>query len=145
MGDVLNGEFEISTKCEHRIWLAKCTWAKPKPLLQAERARVKGETSFYSCSVRFYEWIDSDESWIGFAMISRSAPWIELQPMCRKAQFMPQAIHESTAFNSRNREVAIHCVFSVKDNTHFIFGFEFMFNYFRLILPPFLLRLFCFP
>ena len=30
---------------------------------------------------------------------------------------MPQAIHESTAFNSRNREVAIHCVFSVKDNT----------------------------
>jgi len=37
--------------------------------------------------------------------------------MCRKAQFMPQAIHESTAFNSRNRKVAIHCVFSVKDNT----------------------------
>ena len=31
---------------------------------------------------------------------------------------MPQAIHESTAFNSRNRKVAIHCVFSVKDNTH---------------------------
>ena len=31
---------------------------------------------------------------------------------------MPQAIHESTAFNSCNREVAIHCVFSVKDNTH---------------------------
>ena len=30
---------------------------------------------------------------------------------------MPQAIHESTAFNSRNRKVAIHCVFSVKDNT----------------------------
>ena len=30
---------------------------------------------------------------------------------------MPQAIHESVAFNSRNREVAIHCVFSVKDNT----------------------------
>jgi len=41
-----------------------------------------------------------------------------LQPMCREAQFMPQAIHESTAFNSRNRKVAIHCVFSVKDNTH---------------------------
>jgi len=40
-----------------------------------------------------------------------------LQPTCRKAQFMPQAIHESTAFNSRNRKVAIHCVFSVKDNT----------------------------
>ena len=38
--------------------------------------------------------------------------------MCRKAQFMPKAIHESMAFNSRNREVAIHCVFSVKDNTH---------------------------
>jgi hypothetical protein len=37
--------------------------------------------------------------------------------MCRKAQFMPQAIHESTAFNSRNRKVAIHSVFSVKDNT----------------------------
>jgi len=31
---------------------------------------------------------------------------------------MPQAIHESIAFNSRNRKVAIHCVFSVKDNTH---------------------------
>ena len=31
---------------------------------------------------------------------------------------MPQAIHESLTFNSRNREVAIHCVFSVKDNTH---------------------------
>ena len=30
---------------------------------------------------------------------------------------MPQAIHESTAFNSRGREVAIRCVFSVKDNT----------------------------
>ena len=30
---------------------------------------------------------------------------------------MPQAIHESTVFNSRNRKVAIHCVFSVKDNT----------------------------
>jgi len=43
--------------------------------------------------------------------------------MCRKAQFMPQAIHESLAFNSRNREVAIHCVFSVKDNTHLILSF----------------------
>ena len=45
--------------------------------------------------------------------------------MCRKAQFMPQAIHESTAFNSRNRKVAIHCVFSVKDNTlnHSLFFF----------------------
>ena len=30
---------------------------------------------------------------------------------------MPQAIHESAAFNSRNREVAIHCVFSVKSIT----------------------------
>ena len=30
---------------------------------------------------------------------------------------MPQAIHESTAFNSCNRKVAIYCVFSVKDNT----------------------------
>ncbi len=30
---------------------------------------------------------------------------------------MPQAIHESTAFNSRNHKVAIHGVFSVKDNT----------------------------
>ena len=39
--------------------------------------------------------------------------------MCRKAQLMQQAIHESKAFNSRNREVAIHCVFSVKDNTHY--------------------------
>jgi len=35
---------------------------------------------------------------------------------------MPQAIHESTAFNSRNRKVAIHCVFSVKDNTHSPWG-----------------------
>ncbi len=50
-------------------------------------------------------------------MNSRSAPCIELQPMCREAQFMPQAIHESFAFHSRNRKVAIHCVFSVKDNT----------------------------
>ena len=33
---------------------------------------------------------------------------------------MLQAIHESTAFNSRNRKVAIHCVFSVKDNTHIL-------------------------
>ena len=39
---------------------------------------------------------------------------------------MPQAIHESTAFNSRNRKVAIHCVFSVKDNTH-NFGGVFLF------------------
>ena len=30
---------------------------------------------------------------------------------------MPQAIHESLAFNSCNRKVAIHCAFSVKDNT----------------------------
>ena len=30
---------------------------------------------------------------------------------------MPQAIHENLAFNSRNLRVAIHCVFSVKDNT----------------------------
>ena len=30
---------------------------------------------------------------------------------------MPQAIHESIAFNSRNREVAIHCVFSLTENT----------------------------
>ena len=30
---------------------------------------------------------------------------------------MPQEIHESAAFNSRNREVAIHCVFSSGDNT----------------------------
>ena len=49
-------------------------------------------------------------------MNSRFAPWIELQPMCHKAQFMPQAIHESLAFNSCN-PVAIRCVFSVKDNT----------------------------
>ncbi len=33
---------------------------------------------------------------------------------------MPQAIHESTAFNSHNRKVAIHCAFSVKDNTHIL-------------------------
>ena len=39
--------------------------------------------------------------------------------MRRKAQFMPQAIHESTAFNSQSRKVAIHCVFSAGDNTHF--------------------------
>ena len=36
---------------------------------------------------------------------------------------MPQAIHESLSFNSRKREVAIHCVFSVKDNTHYRFAF----------------------
>ena len=30
---------------------------------------------------------------------------------------MPQAIHESTAFNSRNRKVAIHCVLFLTDNT----------------------------
>ena len=36
---------------------------------------------------------------------------------------MPQAIYESTAFNSRNRKVAIHCVFSVKDNTHIVGDF----------------------
>ena len=41
---------------------------------------------------------------------------------------MPQATHESTAFNSRNREVAIHCVFSVKDNTHSILSFYFCFE-----------------
>ena len=35
---------------------------------------------------------------------------------------MPQAIHESVAFNSRNRKVAIHCVFSVKDNTLMLSG-----------------------
>ena len=43
--------------------------------------------------------------------------------MRRKAQFMPQAIHESTAFHSCNRKVAIHCVFSVKENTHTHSGF----------------------
>ena len=40
---------------------------------------------------------------------------------------MPQAIHESIAFNSRNREVAIHCVFSVKDNTHSQSVFRFIY------------------
>ena len=45
-------------------------------------------------------------------------PWIELQPMCRKAQFMPKAIHESLTFNSCNRKVAIHCVFPLWANTH---------------------------
>ena len=43
---------------------------------------------------------------------------------------MPQAIHESTAFNSRNCEVAIHCVFSVKDNTHFGIAFFYFRFYF---------------
>ena len=38
--------------------------------------------------------------------------------MYRKAQFIPQAIHESIAYNSYNRKAAIHCVLSVKDNTH---------------------------
>ena len=91
------------TECEHRIWPVKCkyglslspyTWT-PKAHtslrgtpIQAERARVKGSKSFYSCSVCFYGWIDADASWIGFAMISRVAPWIELQRMCRKAQFI---------------------------------------------------------
>jgi len=44
---------------------------------------------------------------------------------------MPQAIHEGTAFNSRNRKVAIHCVFSVKDNTHILLIF--LYNYDTLI------------
>jgi hypothetical protein len=43
--------------------------------------------------------------------------------MCRKAQFMPQAIHESTAFNSRNRKVAIHCVMSLTDKSRYSVGF----------------------
>jgi len=38
--------------------------------------------------------------------------------MCRKAQFMPQAIHESTAFHSRNRKVAIHLRVLPEGNTH---------------------------
>ena len=59
----------------------------------------------------------------------------ELQPMCRKAQFMPQAIHESTAFNSRSRKVAIHCVFSVKDNTHIRDAFFVNQLHFRRNLP----------
>ena len=46
-----------------------------------------------------------------------------------RLQFMPQAIHESTAFNSRNRKVAIHCVFSVKDNTHIRGDFYFIERY----------------
>ena len=47
--------------------------------------------------------------------------------MCRKAQFMPQAIHESLSFNSRKRKVAIHCVFSLKGtriNNAFFVGRE---------------------
>ena len=35
-------------------WSVKCKWAKPKPILQAERARVKGNKSFYSCSCFFF-------------------------------------------------------------------------------------------
>ena len=36
---------------------------------------------------------------------------------------MPQAIHESSAFNSRNRKVAIHCVFSFWENTRYYICF----------------------
>ena len=36
---------------------------------------------------------------------------------------MPQAIHESLSFNSCKRKVAIHCVFSAWDNTHFVGDF----------------------
>ena len=50
IGDVLSGEFVVWVKCKHRICLFKRKWAKPKPLLQTERARIKGEKSFYSCS-----------------------------------------------------------------------------------------------
>ena len=48
MGDVLNGEFENSAKCEHRIWLVKCKWAIPKPVLQTERANTQDEKSCLS-------------------------------------------------------------------------------------------------
>lgn len=51
---------------------------------------------------------------VDFAIISRIAPPIE--QMLRKAQPMPQAMHESQPFNSRNSKVAVRCVFSVKDN-----------------------------
>ena len=76
-----------------------------------------------------YGWIDADASWIGFAVISRrhaafSMNWIATN--VSKAQFMPQAIHESTAFNLCNRKVAIHCVFSVKDNTLMQISFRFI-------------------
>ena len=37
MGDVLIGEFKNTAKCEHRICPDNTVWAKPKPLLQAER------------------------------------------------------------------------------------------------------------
>ena len=37
MGDVLSGEFENSTKCEHRICLDKYRMGSTQTLIQAER------------------------------------------------------------------------------------------------------------
>ena len=50
MGDVLIGEFEKLTKREHRIWLVKRKGAKPKPILQAERANTQGVKTLCVCS-----------------------------------------------------------------------------------------------
>ena len=96
-------------------------------LIQTEREQEYKEKILIFLLYLLYWWIDAGASWIGFAMNSRFAPWIELQQMWHKAQFMPQAIHESTAFNSRNRKGAIHCVFSVKDNTLMRYAFLFCF------------------
>ncbi len=43
MGDVLSGEFKIPTSAIIAFDWSNANWAKPKPILQAERARVKGE------------------------------------------------------------------------------------------------------
>ncbi len=44
----------VNASCGSRSDCCMCLWAKPKPILQAKRARVKGNKSFYSCSCFFF-------------------------------------------------------------------------------------------
>ena len=77
------------------------------------RARVKGKSLlFLLCSFFSNElMLPHHELALPWFFVGvPPPPWIELQPNVPLAQFMPQAIHERTAFYSCNREVAIHCV-----------------------------------
>ena len=69
-------------------------------MLTFKKSKSTRRKSLYSCSFRFYRWIDANASWIGFAMISRrraafSMNWIatNIMPPGQFTQFT--AIHDT--------------------------------------------------
>ena len=47
---LLAENLENTVKCEYRIWLVKCKWAKPKPLYKQKEQTRKVEKTLCVCS-----------------------------------------------------------------------------------------------